>query len=102
MRYSRTISLFSERPELSQRPSTFVASIVAHAVGIVLLSFGIIYTPEYNDRIVPKRYTVRHLDLHTPKTQPKQPGGKGINYPQTDAGQEAVRAACDASPDGRR
>jgi hypothetical protein len=83
MRYSRTISLFSERPELSQRPSSFVVSIIAHAVGIVLLSFGIIYTPEYNDRIVPKRYSVRHLDLHTPKTQPRQPGGKGIHYPGT-------------------
>jgi hypothetical protein len=80
MRYSRTISLFSERPELNQRPSSFVVSILAHVAAISLLSFGIIYTPEINDRVVTKRYTVRHLDLHDPKTQKKQSAGKGIAY----------------------
>jgi hypothetical protein len=80
MRYSRTISLFSERPELSQRPSSFVVSIVAHAAAVSLLSFGIIYTPETNDRIVTKRYTVRHLDLHDPKTLKKESASKGIAY----------------------
>jgi|HubBroStandDraft_5_1064220.scaffolds.fasta_scaffold20807_2 hypothetical protein len=80
MRYSRTISLFSERPELSQRPSSFVVSILAHLTAVSLLSFGIIYTPEINDRVVTKRYTVRHLDLHDPKTPKKQSASKGIAY----------------------
>jgi hypothetical protein len=80
MKYSRTISLFSERPELSQRPSSFVVSILAHVAAVSLLSFGIIYTPEIDDRIVTKRYTVRHLDLHDPKTQRKQSAAKGIAY----------------------
>jgi len=80
MRYSRTISLFSERPELSQRPSSFVVSILAHVAAVSLLSFGIIYTPEINDRVVTKRYTVRHLGLHDPKTQRKQSAAKGIAY----------------------
>jgi len=81
MRSSQIVSLFSERPELSQRPSSFVFSIVAHGAAVVLLSFGIIYTPELNDRIVTKRYVVRHLDLHTSKTPRRQSAGKGVAYP---------------------
>ena len=81
MSSSRTITLFSERPEATQRPASFLVSIVAHAVAIPLLSFGIIYTPEMNDRIVPKRYSVRHLDLHTPQLQAKKSAGMGIAYP---------------------
>lgn len=81
MRSSRTITLFSERPELTQRPSAFVFSILAHAAAVALLSFGIIYTPEMNDRIVTKRYSVRHLDLHTPKAKVRQSAAKGIAFP---------------------
>jgi hypothetical protein len=81
MNSSRTITLFSERPEVSQRPTSFLVSLVAHAVAIPLLSFGIIYTPEMNDRIVPKRYSVRHLDLHTPQLQAKKSAGMGMAYP---------------------
>ncbi len=83
MSSSRIISLFSTRPEPRQRPSSFLASIVAHSAAIALLSFGIIYTPELNDRIVTRRYTVRHLDLHTPKTTPRQSASKGVAYPGT-------------------
>jgi hypothetical protein len=75
------ISLFSERPELSQRPTSFVVSILAHAGAVTLLSFGIIYTPEFKDTIVTKRYTVRHLDLHAEKEPPHQSAAKGVAYP---------------------
>lgn len=85
MRHARTISLFSERPELTQRPSSFAVSIVAHAAACSLLSFGIIYTPEFNDRIVPKKYSVRHLDLHDPKAPAPHPGSSGIAYPGPQA-----------------
>jgi hypothetical protein len=85
MRSSRTISLFSERPEPIQLPSSFVVSILAHCAALALLSFGIIYTPEFNDRIVTKRYSVRHLDLHTPKTQIRQSASKGIALPGPQA-----------------
>jgi hypothetical protein len=81
MSSSRMISLFSERPELTQRPSSFVVSVLAHGVAIAVLSFGIIYTPEINQRIVTKRYTVRHLDLHTAKDQPRHSAAQGIAYP---------------------
>jgi hypothetical protein len=75
------ISLFSERPEPSQRPSSFVVSILAHAAAVALLSLGIIYTPEFKDPVASKRYTVRHLDLHAEKEPPRQSSAKGIAYP---------------------
>jgi hypothetical protein len=81
MSSSRTITLFSERSVTNQRPSSFLFSIVAHAAGITLLSFGIIYAPEINDRSVTRRYTVRHLDMHTPTEKPRQSGSQGIVYP---------------------
>jgi hypothetical protein len=81
MSSSRTISIFSERPEPAQRPSSFVVSILAHGVAVAVLSFGIIYTPEIDQRVVTKRYTVRHLDLHTPKDQSRQSAAKGVDYP---------------------
>jgi hypothetical protein len=81
MRSSRTITLFSDRPELSQRPSSFVVSILVHGVALGLLTFGIIYTPPINDRILTERYTVRHLDLHAPEPQKGRSAGNGVEYP---------------------
>ena len=81
MSFSRTITLFSERPEVTQRPASFLVSLLAHAAAISLLSFGIIYTPEMNDRVVPKRYSVRRLDLHTPEPRANKSAGTGIAYP---------------------
>jgi hypothetical protein len=81
MRSSRTISLFSERPELTQWPSSFVVSILAHGAAVALLSFGIIYTPEINDRIVTKRYSVRHLEMHTPNAKLQQSAAQGMAFP---------------------
>jgi hypothetical protein len=75
------ISLFSERPELTQRPSSFIFSVLAHGAAIAVLSFGIIYTPQINQRIVTRRYTVRHLDLHAPIDQPRRSAAQGVGYP---------------------
>jgi hypothetical protein len=52
MSSSRTITLFSERPESSQRPSSFLVSILAHGVAVALVSFGIIYTPVINEHLI--------------------------------------------------
>lgn len=81
MSSSRIITLFSERPELNRRPTSFLVSIVAHAVTLPLLSFGIIYTPDMNNRIMAKQYVVRHLDLHMPRTPARQSAGEGQFYP---------------------
>src|ERR1035437_301474 len=46
MRTSSTISLFSEQPELNQRPYSFVFSILAHGVAFGLIFLGIISAPK--------------------------------------------------------
>jgi hypothetical protein len=46
-----------------------------------VLSFGIIYTPEFKEPLVGRRYTIRHLDLHAEKEPPRQSSAKGIAYP---------------------
>lgn len=81
MRTSRTITLFSERPELSQRPSSFVVSVLVHCAALALLSFGIIYTPELDDRIVIERFMLRQLDLHALNQEPRRTAGSGVAYP---------------------
>lgn len=83
MRSSRTITLFSDRPEPSQRSSSFLVSVVAHGAAMSVLSYGIIYTPVTTDPVHTQHYTVRHLDLHTPvsKVQASSKVGKLIPYP---------------------
>ena len=81
MSSSRMISLFSERPELAQRPTSFVFSVLAHGVAIALLSFGIIYTPEIRQPRVTKRYEVRHLDLRTEEEKKRESAAQDVAYP---------------------
>jgi hypothetical protein len=81
MRSSHILSLFSERPEVSQRPSSFVVSILAHCAALVLLTFGIVYTPEIHDRVMTEHYSVRHLDLHAPEPKIRQRAGSEVAYP---------------------
>src|SRR5580698_6818410 len=81
MSSSRTITLFSERADTRQHPTSFLFSILAHGMGIVLISFGIIYTPEIRGPVVTRRYTVRHLDLHTPIDKPQESASKGMTLP---------------------
>jgi len=71
---------------------------MAHAAAATLLSFGIIYTPEINDRVVTQHYTVRHLDLHTPKTVARSSAGKGILYP----GAQSTQAVAEKPPKGTK
>lgn len=65
MRTSSTISLFSEQPELNQRPYSFVFSILAHGVAFGLIFLGILSAPKVKVQVAVQRYEVRHLDLHT-------------------------------------
>ena len=81
MRSSQIISLFSERPEVSQRPSSFVASIVEHVGGISFLVFGIAYMPHVRDKDIGERFTVRHLDLHAPEPEPRRTAANGVQAP---------------------
>jgi hypothetical protein len=84
MKFSRTssshsITLFSDRPEPSQRSSSFVVSILVHGGVLGLLIFGIVSTPQMKDAVVSERYTVRHLRLREPR--PRSSGESGVGYP---------------------
>lgn len=81
MSSSQTITLFSERPDLTQKPSSFALSVVAHAGAVALLSLGLIYSPNVRDGMVPRHYTIRHLDLHDPKPLQRGSAGNGFAYP---------------------
>ncbi len=81
MSSSRTITLFSERPQVSHRASSFVVSLLAHAAVVSFLSLAMIYSPDLNDSILPRRYTMRRLDLHSLPDRPRQSAGQGDFYP---------------------
>lgn len=83
MRSSRTITLFTERPEPNQRSSSFLASVAAHVAALSVLSYGIIYSPVTTVSVRTQHYSVRHLDLHTTEAnqQASSKGGKQISYP---------------------
>ena len=86
MRSSRTITLFSDRPDAGPQSSSFLFSLLAHGVAIGLVSLGVIYSPKMNNHLVAEHYTVRHLDLHMPDAQKrKKPAGR-IAYPKMPAG----------------
>jgi hypothetical protein len=69
MRSSSMITLFSERPELNQRPYSFVVSILVHGIVAGLVSVGIIFAPKVKAPALAEQYNVRQLDLHTLDTE---------------------------------
>jgi hypothetical protein len=81
MRSSQILSLFSDRPEVSQRPSSFVASILAHVAAVLVLLFGIAYRPEIRDPALSEHLSIRHLDLHAPDMKKLEKAGSEIAYP---------------------
>ena len=90
MRSSRTISLFSERPEASQQSSSFLVSMLVHCAVIGLLYAGIRYGPKMNHRVVTERLALRHLDLNLPEMpMMRKTGDSGIEYPGPPAPHKA-------------
>jgi hypothetical protein len=100
MRSSHTITLFSERPELVQRPSSFLFSILAHGGVIGLIALGTMYSPRITNRIPAERLVVRHLDLQPPEPEKRRSAGSEIGYP----GPKAIARApqLDGSPIARQ
>jgi len=76
---SPDISLFSERLDTGQRPTSFIASIGVHAVAISLVWFSFAYKPPVI-KIVAEHFTVRQLDLHMPDPL-QRPSKKNPAYP---------------------
>jgi hypothetical protein len=81
MRSSQTISLFSDRPEQHQQPSTFLVSILVHAGAIALLTYGVMHAPPVKDRSLADLYIVRHLTLEDPDMRRHQPAPSAIHAP---------------------
>jgi hypothetical protein len=80
MSSSRTITLFSDRPDPFVSGSSFVVSILMHGAVIGVVALAILYGPQ-NHRIVTERYAVRHLELHAPEPQTRASAASGIRYP---------------------
>ena len=80
MRSSQTISLFSERPEVSRKSSSFIVSIGVHAGAAALLFYGLLHEPKLRSRIYDDRLTVRSLELHLPDPV-KARADAGSEYP---------------------
>jgi hypothetical protein len=99
MRSSRTITLFSDRPDPFVSGSSFVVSILMHGAVIGVVALAILYGPQ--TRVVTERYPVRHLELHAPEPQARASAGSGVAYPGPHAkaktpapgGKETAQAA---------
>lgn len=85
MRSSRTISLFSDRPDTSRQSPSFVVSILVHGAAMGLLFLGILFPPRLSNKILTERYDLRHLDLQTPDEQMRRAAASEINYPHPSA-----------------
>jgi hypothetical protein len=80
MRSSRTITLFSERPDLSRRSSSFAVSILAH-IALIVVVLGILSPPVLNNRVLTARYELRHLDLNAPDEEMRRATASAIKSP---------------------
>ena len=73
------ITLFTDRLDTGQRPTSFIASIVAHAMAISLVWFSFAYKPPVI-KVVAEHYTIRQLDFHMP-VPPQRASKKNAAYP---------------------
>ena len=80
MTYSPDNTLFSERLDTGQRPTSFIASFVVHAVAISLVLFSFAYKPPVI-KVIAEHYTIRQLDLHMP-VPPQRANKENAAYPK--------------------
>jgi hypothetical protein len=83
MESSRTITLFAENRDINQRSTSFVVSVLFHCTALLLLSFGVMYTPRLDTKAIARRYTVRDIDLETPEQREQRAARSRVNYPGT-------------------
>jgi hypothetical protein len=77
---SQTITLFSSIPATGQRSSSFLLSILMHGFAAGLVYTGIVLSPRLSPpQLAAQHYSIRQLDLHTPK--PRQASGGSVGYP---------------------
>lgn len=77
---SRDIALFTSLvPPQGQGPSSFLGSILIHALAASIVWFSLIYKPPVT-RVAEEHYTVRQIDLHTPEQNAR--AAAHIPYPK--------------------
>ena len=81
MRSSHMISLFSDRPQLVQRPSSFLISILVHGGLAVLVGFGLLAPPRIKNQLPKDQMSVRHLDLRAPEPLRQRAEDEDAGYP---------------------
>lgn len=80
MGYSRTITLFSVQTDEKRRVSSIIVSVLVHAAVGALVTLGLMYEAKMPRPILAAHYTVRQLDLETPRAVLRA-AGKSIEFP---------------------
>ena len=77
------ITLFAEEKSLLSGISSVAISGIFHGLALGALSYGLLRVPRIQEPILTERYSVRHLDLHSPELRDEAgPEGTGL-YPQS-------------------
>jgi len=97
----RTITLFSEPPDSSHRPSSVVVSILVHGAALALLYSGILHAPQISHRVLSARYALRQLDLHLAEPRMERPVGLDLQHPGADSSDQTPASGVgqDVSPE---
>jgi hypothetical protein len=76
------ITLFSDRPEPSPWPYSFLVSILTHVAVIGLVTLGLMSAPQVKTPALAQHYDVRHIDLHTLESSMQRAANRVIEYPR--------------------
>ncbi len=90
---SSMITLFSEPPQSSWFPSTFLVSAIVHTGLCSLFMIRAIENHRIIERFPPSRFSVRVLDFRSPQPQTQRASGGGIPYPGPYPGPAAAQSA---------
>jgi len=97
MRSSPTITLFSDRPEPRRQPYSFLVSILVHVAVIGLIYLGLMSAPQVKPPALAQHYDVRHIDLHTLRSQMQRAANSGFEYPRLPSARRKLAPGGSAS-----
>lgn len=103
MRPPRTVSLFTEQVQSSQRASSFLVSILIHAAVIGLVFFVLMFAPRINMQVAAERYIVRRVDLDRTESEKQRAARNSSLYPgPRSIAQVANAQGSEAAPSSSR
>lgn len=91
------ISIFEQHPPAPRAISSVGLSCLLHGAGFAVASYAILHAPRVHVQVITERYSVRHLELHTPDAQPTDAEGAKISYPDKEAGKGTLQDALSAA-----